>query len=244
MLGTNIENDDDLRSLVRNLRPHCIVNCIGIIKQLESVTDPLEVLPINSILPHRLVRLASEINARTIHISTDCVFSGTRGMYKEGDASDVNDLYGMSKFIGELKNYDNALTLRTSIIGHELDSKKSLVDWFLSRQGRVQGFDKAIFTGLPATELSCLIMKCIVQFPSLNGLYHAAADSISKYALLSLINDLYGRKLHIDRCSSLVINRSLDATKLNKAINYKAKPWGELLSEMKSKYERWGHKTS
>jgi dTDP-4-dehydrorhamnose reductase len=119
-----------LEEILAEVQPDVIVNCVGLIKQLDETNDPLVVLPINALFPHQLANLCSKIGGRLIHISTDCVFSGRKGMYKEEDLSDAEDLYGKSKYIGELHDIAHAVTLRTSIIGHELNSSDSLVNWF------------------------------------------------------------------------------------------------------------------
>ncbi len=154
LTGVDVLDQDSLVSVLTKVRPDVVVNCVGLIKQLADANDPLTALPTNALLPHRLARLCSLAGARLIHISTDCVFSGRIGGYLESDLSDAEDLYGKSKYIGELHDLPNAITLRTSIIGHELNSSHSLVDWFLSQEGSVRGFSQAIFSGLPTAELA------------------------------------------------------------------------------------------
>ncbi|KAL0630270.1 hypothetical protein Q9L58_010883, partial [Maublancomyces gigas] len=150
-LATNVDvlDGDSLVSLLAKLRPDIVVNCIGLIKQLSSAKDPLVALPINSLFPHKLARLCALSKTRLVHISTDCVFTGSKGLYSEDSVPDATDLYGLSKYLGEVVDYENAVTLRTSIIGRELNTANSLVDWFLGQAGAVKGFTKAIFSGLP-----------------------------------------------------------------------------------------------
>jgi len=239
LVRDELSDERALRDLIEEVRPDCIVNCVGVIKQQVHANNPVAVLPINSIFPHQLAEIGAGLGSRIIHISTDCVFSGKKGSYKENDFSDVNDLYGMSKFLGELKTYENALTLRTSIIGHELYSARSLVDWFLSQEGSVRGFDKAVFSGLPTTELAALIVRCILDFKDLKGLYHVATNPINKYELLCILKDVYEKDIDIVRDSNFVIDRSLDSSRFNKVAGYQIKEWPQLIVEMKRTYDRW-----
>ena len=183
-------------------------------------------------LPHRLARLCELAGARLIHISTDCVFSGRKGLYLESDLSDAEDLYGKSKYIGELHDLPHAITLRTSIIGHELGSNYALVDWFLSQEGGVKGFTKAIFSGLPTVELARVMKDFVVPHPQLNGLYHVAAKPIDKFRLLSLVAAQYGKAIDIRPEDALVIDRSLDGSRFREATGYVAPEWPELIRRM------------
>ena len=155
--GIDVLNQGVLLSLINRIRPDLIVNCTGIIKQLDSANNPLIILPINSLFPHQLAALCGPLGDRLIQLSTDCVYSGRKGYYQESDISDAEDLYGKSKFIGELHDCPHAITLRTSGIGHELNSSYGLLEWFLSQQGSVKGYSKAIYSGLPSVELARVI---------------------------------------------------------------------------------------
>lgn len=186
-LLTNVDvlDADSLMQILGQVRPDVVINCVGLIKQLANANDPLVALPLNTLFPHRLSHLCALADIRLIHISTDCVFSGRKGMYCESDTSDCTDLYGKSKYLGEIHDQPHAVTLRTSIIGHELNSQVSLIDWFLSQGGTAKGFTKAIFSGLPTAELAFVIKDWVIPNPQLSGLYHVAAESINKYDLLS-----------------------------------------------------------
>src|SRR5207253_2340396 len=153
--------------------------------------DPVVCLSINSLFPHRLARLCHAAKARLIHVSTDCVFSGRKGNYTEADQPDAEDLYGRSKLLGEVQG-PGCLTLRTSIIGRELDTRQGLVEWFLSNQGRkVKGYRRAIFSGLTTDALSELIGRIILNHPDLEGLWHVASAPINKFELISLVRDVF-----------------------------------------------------
>ena len=229
--GVDVENLDSLTGLFKKSRPDVVINCIGMVKQLAAAVDPLVVLPVNALLPHRLARLCEVAGARLVHISTDCVFSGVKGMYTEADVPDVTDLYGLSKYIGEV-DYPHAITLRTSIIGHELSGSQSLVGWFLSQREGVRGFRRAIFSGLPTVELALVIRDYVIPRPELHGLYHVSAKAINKYELLRLVANVYGKSVEIHPDDQFVIDRSLDSTLFCQATGYHPKEWSELIQLM------------
>ena len=230
--GVDVENTDSLARLLTLSKPDVVINCIGLIKQLSDANDPLVAIPINALLPHRLARLCDLIGARLIHISTDCVFSGAKGMYQEVDESDARDLYGRTKYLGEV-GYPHAITLRTSIIGPELNGAHGLVAWFLAQQGAVKGFDRAIFSGLPTVELARVIRDFVIPDHSLSGVYHVAALPINKFDLLNLVAQTYGNEITIVRDSQLIIDRSLDSSRFRASTGYVAPSWPELLVQMR-----------
>jgi dTDP-4-dehydrorhamnose reductase len=229
--GIDVENADALMRVVAVSRPAVVINCVGVVKQLADSNDPLVALPLNAILPHRLSRLCEAAGARFVHISTDCVFSGKRGMYVESDAADASDLYGRSKLLGEV-DAPHAITLRTSIIGHELSGAHGLVGWFLAQQGRVKGFRRAIFSGLPTVELARVIRDLVLKMPSLRGLHHVSAAPINKFELLGLVKEVYGRDIDIVADDALVIDRSLDSSRFRAATGYVPPSWPDLIRAM------------
>lgn len=232
-LITNIDVENEMSILNAFLvaKPEVVINCVGLIKQLALADDPLQAIPINALLPHQLAKICAVAGARFIHMSTDCVFSGSKGGYVEADASDAEDLYGKSKFLGEV-DYPHAVTLRTSIIGHELNSKRALVDWFLSQENECNGFTKAIFSGFPTVVLAQIIRDVVIPKTDLTGVYHVAAKPISKFDLISLIADVYGKKIKIIPNDCLKIDRSLNAARFNAATGYEAQPWLTLIQQM------------
>nr|WP_276559053.1 SDR family oxidoreductase [Fluoribacter dumoffii] len=243
-LITNVDvlDMDSLFKVFELVRPDVVINCVGLIKQLATAKDPLVVLPINAMLPHRLAKLCALSHARLIHISTDCVFSGQKGLYLEHDVSDAEDLYGKSKYIGEITELPHAITLRTSIIGHELNSNHALLEWFLSQENEVNGFTKAVFSGLPTFELARIIRDYVIPHPELSGLYHVAASPINKYDLLALIAEIYGKKIRIIANEQLVIDRSLNGERFKKATSYNAPSWPELIEFMHETSKFYGAK--
>jgi dTDP-4-dehydrorhamnose reductase len=169
--------------------------------------------------------------ARLIHMSTDCVFDGQQGRYTEADVSNAQDLYGRSKFLGEV-DYPHAVTLRTSIIGHELGSHHGLVDWFLSQKQGVKGFSRAVFSGLPTVELARVMRDYVIPNPGLRGVYHVSAEPIDKYSLLKILAEVYGKNIPIEPDDKLVIDRSLDSTRFRQATGYRPPTWPELVRRM------------
>lgn len=229
--GIDAENQDLLEQLFLEIKPKFVINCIGLVKQLDLSEDPLVVLPINSILPHRLAKLSELIDARFIHISTDCVFHGDKGCYKETDFADARDLYGISKFLGEVSHH-HCITLRTSIIGHEISKNIALVDWFLLQTESVLGYKKAIFSGLPTVEVARIIMQHILPRDDLFGVYHLASAPISKYDLLGLVAIQYKKDIQITPDESVKIDRSLNADKFHNKTGYRSPGWIELVKKM------------
>jgi dTDP-4-dehydrorhamnose reductase len=229
----DVENYESLIGAFITANPDVVINCVGIIKQLSDSEDALKTVPINTLLPHRLALLSKIFKSRLILVSTDCVFSGEKGDYLETDYPDCKDLYGRSKLLGEITNQKNVLTIRTSIIGHELRGGLSLVDWFLSQKKSVHGFSNAIFSGLPTNELAKIIKVIIMKHKNLFGLYHIAAQPISKFDLLQLIAKIYGLKTKIIKSDAFKINRSLNHGKFSIATGYKPKNWELLIRELK-----------
>lgn len=230
--GVDAENSDNLVELFAEHPSDVVINCIGLVKQLPRAKDVLPAVAINTVLPHRLARLCQAIGARLIHFSTDCVFNGAQGKYRESQPADANDVYGLSKLLGEVAE-PHTLTLRTSMIGHELASNHSLVDWFLSQSGVVKGYRQAIFSGLPTVELARIVRDHVIPQADLSGLYHVSAEPISKYDLLRLVADAYGRDVEIMPDDSVVIDRSLDSTRFRGATGYQPAPWPELVAAMR-----------
>jgi len=229
--GVDVEHHDSLMQAFIRVRPDVVINCVGLVKQLADAEDPLQAIPINALLPHRLARLCELSGARLVHMSTDCVFAGDKGGYRESDQSDAIDLYGRSKYLGEV-SYPHTITLRTSIIGHELQSAHGLVNWFLSQKTSCNGYTRAIFSGLPTVALAQIVRDVVIPRADLSGVYHVAAQAISKYDLLKLVADIYGKTIEITPSDKLVIDRSLNADRFCEATGYVAPEWSELIKLM------------
>ena len=231
--GVDLEKHDALVRVFARVKPNVVVNCIGLTKHHKDSYNHSLVLPLNTLLPHHMADLCDVAGGRLIHVSTDCVFAGTKGNYAEGDSSDAVDLYGKSKNLGEV-DYPHAVTLRTSTIGHELQSAYGLLEWFLAQQGSCKGFSRAIFSGLPNTEFARVVRDFVIPRPDLHGLYHVSAAPICKYELLQLIAKVYGKQIDIVRDDEFMIDRSLNSSRFNQATGYKAAGWPELIKSMRA----------
>jgi dTDP-4-dehydrorhamnose reductase len=229
--GVDVEQQDSLVRMLDRIRPDVVVNCVGWTKHMPDAEDPLLAIPINALIPHRLAGLCKLAGARLIHVSTDCVFSGEKGGYVEDDVTDARDVYGQSKALGELR-YPHAITLRTSFIGHELQSKRSLLEWFLSQQGRCKGYTRAIFSGLPSVVFAQVLRDVVIAHAELSGLYHLAARPIAKFDLLQMIAGVYGKTIDIVPDDALTIDRSLNAGRFQSATGYVAPGWPEMIRLM------------
>jgi len=245
--GVDLMHLDRTAELLADLRPRFVINCAGIVKQRAESSDAILSFTINSLLPHCLAQWCAPWNGRLIHFSTDCVFSGSvssdrQGGYREDDPSDAADLYGRSKFLGEVHTL-NALTLRTSIIGRELARHRSLLDWFLAQNhGRVRGFRRVIYSGVTTNHLAELVERIVLRHPGLTGLYQVVSAPISKYDLLLAIRDAYRMDIEIAPDESEISDRSMRGDKLRAAIGYQAPPWPELIAQLAedpTPYERW-----
>jgi dTDP-4-dehydrorhamnose reductase len=222
---------NDLIGAIAKIHPDVVINCVGLIKQHPRANDPLLALETNALLPHRLATLCQATQARLIHISTDCVFSGEKGSYTEEDHSDAQDLYGRTKYLGET-NVPHSVTLRTSMIGPELHTKYGLLEWFLNQKQAVKGFKKAIFSGFTTDELSRIIAEYVLPNPTLQGLYHVSSEPISKYDLLHLFNHFYARGLTIEAQNTYECDRSLISQRFKGATGYTAPAWPEMIAPM------------
>lgn len=242
-----LENFDAMRvdtSLARidEYRPATIVNCIGIIKQRASAGEALPSITLNALWPHRLAEAAARWGGRVIHFSTDCVFSGSRGGYEESDPSDATDLYGRTKFLGEV-NRPNAITLRTSIVGRELFNFQSLLEWFLSMKGSsIHGFRRVMYSGVTTNYLAMAVRRLASDLPKLSGLYQVAGPVISKYELLCEFRRAFDVDVEIEPDDVTVSDRTMNGSRFETATGMKAPPWPHLISEMvtdPTPYMKW-----
>lgn len=236
------EKFETVEKALLEIRPQVIFNAVGIIKQVPTSKNVIKTLTINSIFPHRLAETTEKINARLINISTDCVFDGDKGNYTEDDVSNAVEVYGKSKNLGEVTG-ENCLTLRTSIIGRELQTSHSLVEWFLSNRGKkVKGYVNAIYSGFPTLVLADIFADLIENQPDLNGLYHVSAEPINKFELLQLINEAYQADIEIEPFTDFLIDRSLDSTKFRKETAFNPPSWREMIKIMAddpTPYDEW-----
>jgi dTDP-4-dehydrorhamnose reductase len=222
---------DRIIDVLGEFRPEAVVNAVGIVKQRSTAKESVPSLEINSLFPHRLAGLCKAAGVRMVHMSTDCVFSGRKGRYRETDVSDAEDLYGRTKYLGEVYE-SHCVTLRTSIIGKELSRKQGLLEWFMSQRGSVQGFTNALFSGFTTLELSRIIEKILTEYPEKGGLYHVSSDPISKFDLLTLLKRKMGLRIEIVPTEEPRLDRSLDSTKFRKEFQYTPPTWEKMIEEL------------
>jgi dTDP-4-dehydrorhamnose reductase len=228
----------NVNSLVHALamvKPEVVVNCIGIVKQSHLAADPVMSISINSLFPHRLAMACRLAGIRLIQMSTDCVFDGARGNYREEDPANAVDIYGRTKALGEVTS-GGCLTVRTSIICHELRGKLGLLEWFLAQKNQVRGFTRAIFSGFPMITFTKIIEAYLLNDPGLTGLYHISSVPITKYDLLKLVAERYGKKIEITPDDSFEVDRSLDSSLFRKLTGYTPPSWPEMVAEMHQHY--------
>ncbi len=233
------ENFDTIMRALASIQPDIVINCIGLIKQLPIAKDPLTIINLNAQLPHRISMVCRTAKARMIHLSTDCVFEGKKGNYTEEDIPDASDVYGRTKYLGEVL-YPHCITVRTSTIGHELKGNFGLLEWFLSQKEKTKGFTKAIFTGFPTVELAHILRDYIISNEKLTGLYHVATKPISKYDLLKLIAKKYSFDIDIETEERIAIDRSLSTEKFIAETGYLLQSWEYLIEKMYNHYKEYG----
>jgi dTDP-4-dehydrorhamnose reductase len=242
--GVDATRINDVERVVASVRPTVVLNCVGVVKQLSSAKDPVIAIATNALLPHQLAGVCRSAGARFIHVSTDCVFSGRKGMYTEHDRPDADDLYGRTKLLGEVTTL-GALTIRTSMIGRELSGTTGLVEWLLShRLGRVDGYRRAIFSGLTTKALVSLIADVIEHHPSLTGLYHVAAEPINKYDLVTRLNERFLAGITVNVSDTVQVDRSLDGSRFRAATQIHPPTWNEMIEALVSDitpYDEWRH---
>ena len=234
--------DADVDRAFSIARPDVVLNAVGVVKQHRDVDNAAATVAVNALLPHRLAARCAAVGARLIHISTDCVFSGARGNYAEGDVPDATDLYGRSKLLGEV-DHDVCLTVRTSMVGREIGSARGLVEWFLSRRGQtVPGFTRARFSGLTTLELSRVLADIAARHRDLRGVWHVAGEPIAKFDLLSIVNDTFGLGTTLEADESFVCDRTLDASRFMNATGYRPPTWAMMVAELAADptpYDAW-----
>lgn len=235
----DVFDKDALLRILKDNDIDVVINAIGLIKQIDAELSKSDYVKVNSWLPHYLMELCDEVGARFLEISTDCVFTGQRGNYTEDDTPDARDIYGLSKLLGEVTDNPNAITIRTSIIGHESGRAASLIDWFLSQTGEVKGFSKAVFSGFPTAFLGEIIGQHILPNPDLNGLYHVSANPIDKFSLLDLVAKAYNHNVKLTPNDELVIDRSLNSSRFKAVTGFVSPEWPELIDIMKSNRLVW-----
>ncbi len=231
----NVEDRDYLKQILDRCQPHAVLNCAGIVKQKPEAENAVLAITVNSLFPHELAGLCDERGAKLIHLSTDCVFSGVDGFRSESDNPDPVDLYGRSKLLGEVTRSPH-LTLRTSMIGRQLAGSTGLLEWLLqNRNGRVRGFRHAIFSGLTTFALAGVIRQLVDAHPETHGLYHVAAEPISKYELLRRIDESLSLGIDVEPFEDFHCDRSLNGEKFKTDTGIPIPSWDRMLDDLKER---------
>ncbi len=233
IVGLDACNFDDVRQRLMDIRPDVVLSCIGIVKQLKEANAPIPSITINALLPHKVAEICAELNSRLVLFSTDCVFSGQKGFYTEEDVADAADMYGRTKLLGEVSDSPRVVTLRSSIIGRELRTAHSLIDWFLAqRSRRIGGYRRAIYSGFTTIEMCRIVDLILTGYPRLCGLWHVSSEPISKHDLLLLARLKFGVDVEIVPDDVFVANRSLNSARFKAETGYEAPSWERMMDEL------------
>ena len=231
--GLDATDVESAYALLDAVRPDLVLNAVGIVKQQAAAKAAIPSVQVNSLWPHVLADACERHGARMVHVSTDCVFSGSRGMYREDDVPDAFDLYGRSKLLGEVTDRENVVTLRTSIIGWQLGAPTGLVAWFAAHRNEpLKGYTKAVFSGLTTHALIDVVRDVVMPDASLCGLWHVSAEPTDKYTLLMELAACLGWKVDIAASHDLVIDRSLDSTRFRKRTGWEPPSWDVMLEHL------------
>jgi dTDP-4-dehydrorhamnose reductase len=237
VLCGDLQHQSELQKIIGTVEADVVINCLSLPKGELREDNLRNVLSNLSVLPQKIAHACADSGARLIHFSSDGVFSGSKGDYSEDESPDATDVYGVAKFLGEVRA-PHTISIRTSMIGHELQSADGLLEWFLSQQTSCSCFTRARFSGLPTVELARIIRDVVLVRPELSGIYHIAARPISKFDLLQLVADVYGKEIRIDADDRVVIDRSLNADRFRAATGYEPPSWPELVKAMHADHLR------
>lgn len=235
--GLDVEDLAHLAQVLDEVQPAAVVNAAGIVKQRDEAKMAVPSVTVNSLFPHQLADLCQPRGIRVIQMSTDCVFSGLRGQYSEIDNPDPVDLYGRSKLLGEL-NRPGTLTLRTSIIGWQLNTFSSLLSWFAMQRGkRIKGYHQAIYSGFSTSVLAQLMGDLLMTRPELSGIYQVASPPISKFDLLTQLKERLGWKdITIDPDHNFHCDRSLSGQRFEQATGWQSPTWDSMLDGLAAEW--------
>jgi dTDP-4-dehydrorhamnose reductase len=230
--NVDVRRFERVREIIAEFRPDAVLNAVGVVKQRDAAKERLTSIQINALFPHLLAELCEEFNSRLVAISTDCIFSGDRGNYVEDNPSDAYDVYGKSKYLGEV-DAPHCVTLRSSIIGIELQHFTSLVGWYLQQKGVIRGFTNAIYTGLTTMEMARVIEKILLEHQGLHGVYHVASAPINKYVLLNTLTQKLKRTdASVFPDDHFQCDRSLNGEAFALKTGYVAPSWDSMLDEL------------
>ncbi|MEZ5124799.1 MAG: SDR family oxidoreductase [Thermoleophilia bacterium] len=235
--GLDASDARTVTQLLERVRPDLVINAVGIVKQLADAKAAIPSIQVNSLWPHLVAEACERVDARLVHVSTDCVFSGARGNYREDDLPDATDLYGRSKLLGEVVDRANAVTLRTSIIGWQFGDPTGLVGWFAAhRSESLRGYTHAVFSGLTTRALTEVIRDVVVPDEELRGLWHVSAAPIDKFSLLTQLAATLGWPIDLTPVAEPVIDRSLDSTRFRERTGWAPPSWETMLTQLAAEW--------
>jgi len=227
---------DNILDFLDKVNPDVTINAIGVTTRRGSTKNISDTIYLNSFFPHQLSNWALALKKRLIHFSTDCVFSGSEGSYLEDTTPNALDYYGKTKGLGEI-NSKSSLTIRSSMIGPELFNKTELFEWVINNKVKeINGFSRVMYSGVTTAFMARLVTEIIENHKNLNGIYNVASKPISKFELLHLINDNFDLGLIINEDKTVISNKTLNASKLEKEIGQQSPSWDELIFELKKDY--------
>lgn len=218
-----------VQKVIDRYRPDVVVNAIGVLNR-DAEMHPVDAILLNSMLPRVVAQMLDLYGGKLVHISTDCVFKGDLGDYREDADTDGTSVYAKTKSLGEVVDGPH-LTVRTSIIGPELKDGIGLFHWFMKQKGEVHGFSNVMWNGVTTLELAKAIEAMLNQ--NLSGLYQLTApEKISKYALLKIIKDIYGKEnVTIVPADKPVLDRTLCSTRTD--FQYTVPDYSQMLGQLK-----------
>ena len=238
LLGIESLDISKLTKIIHDTRPDVVLNCIGIVKQLKDSKDHVKSISLNALFPHQLAKICADNNIRMIQFSSDCVFDGIKGNYSENDTANADDLYGMSKSLGEVDYLKNVVTMRTSSIGREVFPHGGLLEWFFSnRNKKIIGYKKAIYTGFPTKRLANIISDFILPNPDVSGIVHVAGTKIDKWSLLNLLKDHFQIDIEIAVDDKFIMDRSLNHNKFSSLTGFTAPSWQEMMKDLEVDFD-------
>jgi dTDP-4-dehydrorhamnose reductase len=231
LTGIDVLNDQQLEEVFALVKPDAVINCVGLIKQKMDSGSYIQSIEINALLPHKLYELSNKHGAKLIQISTDCVFTCDEGINNQSDTPNAADLYGRTKYLGEV-NYGSALTLRTSIVGRQISGQESFFEWILGQKGNVaSGYRNAIYTGLTTFALSRVISEILSSNFSLSGLWQVASQPISKFELMTKLNETLALNIDIQENIDFQCDRRLDGTPFLLETRIHVPSWDEMVQQ-------------
>jgi len=235
--GLDATSVRSVQSIIDDVQPEVVLNAVGVVKQRASARDAVQSIAVNSLWPHMLAELCSSRGIRLVQVSTDCVFSGRTGQYREDDFPDADDLYGRSKLLGEVVNLENVITVRTSIVGWQFGQQNGLFGWFASHRSEpLHGYSRAVFSGLTTRVFSETLRDFILPNPGLFGLWHISSSPIDKFALLSKLSTAMNWLVRITPDASYQVDKSLDSSKFQKATGWAPDSWDDMLADLVPEY--------